>query len=66
MEDVADADIINYAEWDRRFELAKTRRQERQQQTVPEPETEHSTGVFETIKSWASNAWAWVKGRVWG
>lgn len=68
MEDADDALIVDHVEWERRLELAETRRQEHQLQTIPEPEpeAEHSTDILTRIKSCASDAWAWVKSKIWG
>lgn len=65
-DDVDDTPILDYDAWQKRFELAETRRQERQRQCDLEPEAERSAGVFETIKGWASRAWETVKMAVWG
>ncbi|KAK1058247.1 hypothetical protein LTR74_013533 [Friedmanniomyces endolithicus] len=68
--DVDDAVIVDHTEWDRRFEIAEARRQERQVQLEPElepePEAEDATGILSKLSSWARSAMAWVKEKVWG
>ncbi|TKA64931.1 hypothetical protein B0A55_11708 [Friedmanniomyces simplex] len=68
VEDVDDACIVDYTEWDRRFEIAEARRQEHQTQPEPELESEvgDNTGMLSRISSWARSAMAWVKEKVWG
>ncbi|KAK0794490.1 hypothetical protein LTR91_019769 [Friedmanniomyces endolithicus] len=68
--DVDDAIIVDHTEWDRRFEIAEARRQERQPQAEPglepEPEAEDAPGILSKLSSWARSAMAWVKEKVWG
>ncbi|KAK0779674.1 hypothetical protein LTR02_013719 [Friedmanniomyces endolithicus] len=70
--DADDASIVDHTEWDRRFEIAEARRQERQVQLElelepePEPEAEDATGILSKLSSWARSAMAWVKEKVWG
>ncbi|KAK0947121.1 hypothetical protein LTR29_001404 [Friedmanniomyces endolithicus] len=68
--DVDNAFIVDHTEWDRRFEIAEARRQERQVQLVPELELKLEagdvTGIFSKLSSWACSAMAWVKEKVWG
>ncbi|TKA42125.1 hypothetical protein B0A54_07212 [Friedmanniomyces endolithicus] len=67
--DVDDAIIVDHTEWDRRFEIAEARRQERQPQAEPglepEPEAEDAPGILSKLSSWARSAMAWVKEKVW-
>ncbi|KAK0264331.1 hypothetical protein LTR01_001379 [Friedmanniomyces endolithicus] len=68
--DVDNAFIVDHTEWDRRFEIAEARRQERQVQLVPELELKLEagdvTGIFSKLSSWACSAMAWVKEKIWG
>jgi hypothetical protein len=63
-----DADDKTFAEWDRRFESARKQQREREtDDDDDEPEIEHSTGgILARVKTWAGNAWAWVKERIVG
>ena len=59
-----DATFLTHQDWEQRFEEVALRRKEQEQPT--EPKEEHSTGIIETIKTWATGLWKKVKTAVWG
>jgi hypothetical protein len=62
--DLDDATFLTHEDWERRLAETPSRRQE-QQQPVPTEKEKHSTGIFETIKTWAAGLWSKVK-TLWG
>jgi hypothetical protein len=62
--DLDDATFLTHKDWERRLAETPSRRQE-QQQPVRTEKKEHSTGIFETIKTWAAGLWSKVK-TLWG
>ena len=62
--DLDDATFLTHEVWERRLAETPSRRQEQQQLLSTEKE-EHSTGIFETIKTGAAGLWSKVK-RLWG
>ena len=59
-----DATFLTHQDWEQRIEEAESRRKERQQ--LVQHEEEHSTGLFDTVKSWATGLWKKVKETFWG
>ncbi len=62
--DLDDATFLSHIDWERRLASTPSRRQ-LQQQPVSNEKEEHSTGIFETIKTWAAGLWSKVK-TFWG
>lgn len=64
-----DTMLVTHQEWEQRLCQANFRREEQQQEramVAEEAEVEHSTGIFGTIRSWASGLWTAVKRTIWG
>lgn len=64
-DDVDDATLLTHQDWEQRLASTPLRRRKELQQPV-EPEVEHSTGIVDTLKKWATGLWTKVKQTIWG
>ena len=63
-EHLDNATFLSHHDWEHRLAEAESRRKERQQ--AVQHEKEHSTGILDTFKGWATGLWSKIKETFWG